>query len=262
MQHILIQSLSRWEGREKCQRSFEEKGFSVHRKWQDRMVEFCGEGGSAELDHYWDEYAAEVVASAGKCHPDGRKLLPEPGYRSAYLDQMAAVSKLPREPFTAPPLLESVFEYEKKIACDSEFSRLETSRFESLKESEILRFKIFAEGWTGKKRDLVPFAKTYSEPRGFVARRNRFLKKTSDGLIFEFYVEAGKTPYLASKLPLTFLIYHMDDRDFVFNISWFNHIIPGFKWYTYFSSPLSCVLGLLAHIEMFDVMYHSFQAER
>jgi hypothetical protein len=49
---------------------------------------------------------------------------------------------------------------------------------------------------------------------------------------------------------------------FVFNISWFNHIIPGFKWYTYFSSPLSCVLGLLAHIEMFDVMYHSFQAER
>lgn len=123
----------------------------VHRKWQERLVEFCGEEGSTELDHYWDEYAAEVVGSAGKCHPDGRKLLPAHGYRSPYLDGLAATSKLPREPFTAPPLIKCVFEYEKTVFLDRDFARSEGRRFESSKDSEIVKFNVSAEGWTGKK---------------------------------------------------------------------------------------------------------------
>jgi hypothetical protein len=121
------------------------------------------------------------------------------------------------------------------------------------------KFPLSAEGWTGKKRDLVPFAKLFSASKGFVARGNRFRKKNSNGLVFEFYVDARGNPYCSAKLPLTFLIYHVGDPDLVFDISWFNNIIPGFKWYSVFFAPLSGVLGLLAHVEMFDAIYFSFQ---
>lgn len=114
----------------------------------------------------------------------------------------------------------------------------------------------------GKKRDVVPFVKLFADSKGFVTRRNRFRKKTSNELIFEFYVDAGGTPRLTSKLPLNCIIYHVSDPDFIFEISWFNNIIPGFKWYTVFSTPLSGVLGVLAHVEMFDIIYHSFQDEK
>jgi hypothetical protein len=135
--HILIQSLSQWKGRRVSQRFFEEKGFSIHRKWQDQMVEFCAEEGSVALDRYWDEYAAEYVGAAGRCNPDARKVPLEHGYRSRYLDELAAASRLPREPFPSPPLLKCLFEYEKKIRVDNDFARSQTLRFEHLKGPEI-----------------------------------------------------------------------------------------------------------------------------
>jgi hypothetical protein len=257
MQVALLQKLSRWQGRGAVQSAFELRGFSLPRIWQERMIQFCGLENAVELNRYWDEVAAETISSAGKGDPKQRKFLVEPGYRSSYLDELAAKMNFAEPPFRYPPLLKGLHEYLKKYS-DRTFAPKESAFFESIKEPEIAKFSISSSGWTGRKRGLVPYAKQLGELRGYVRKRGRFVKKSPAGLTFEFKVDAGGNPDCTASLPLQFYIYHSDEPDFVYEATLFDRIVPGFDRYAYCGSPNSFVLGVLAHIEFFDVLYHSF----
>jgi len=64
--HPLLTALASWPGRVSTQLAFEARGFAVHKAWQNRMIEFCGENQADLLNRYWDEVALETMRCAGK----------------------------------------------------------------------------------------------------------------------------------------------------------------------------------------------------
>jgi hypothetical protein len=137
MHRPLLQMLSAWCGRQTAQAAFEQHGFCVHRLWQERMIAFCGEGSAVDLNRYWDEYAVEVICSAGNADPDGRRFMVEPVYRSSYLDELAAKMDFAEPPDRSPPLIKCLYEHYKKSHRDRAFVDSETIFFESAKQEEI-----------------------------------------------------------------------------------------------------------------------------
>jgi hypothetical protein len=258
MQHALLGVVSTWRGRQVTQSALEERGFSLPRKWQETMIDFCGPECAVALNRYWDEVAAEVVCSAGKVNPDARKFLIEPGYRSSYLDELATKRDFGEPPYRFPPLLKCLYEYVRKSHRDRAFLDRQTSYFESLKDGEIAKFSISSVGLTGRKTDIIPFVEKFSSARGFNAQGLRFVRKAPAGLVFEIKVDIGGIPEMGAGLPIQFYIYHESDPDFAYESTLFDMIVPGFSKYEYCPSPDSCVLGILAHVEMFDVLSHSF----
>jgi hypothetical protein len=255
----LLQCLAKWPGRQAIQSALEEKGFHLQRKWQDRIIDWCGAGQAPELFRYWDEVAAEFVGTAGKVHSESRRFLIEPAYRSSYLDQLAATSDLADPAYRYPPLFKCLYEYNKKLRQERAFLDAEASHFESLKAPEIEKFSISADGINGQKRDILPYLREFSRPRGFLEkRRNKFIKKSDHGLVFEIKADLGWNPLLGNGLPLIFNIFHTDDSEFVFETTLFNEIVPGFARYGICPSPHSCVLGILAHVELFDILSRAF----
>jgi hypothetical protein len=258
MQHPLLDTLSTRVGRSATEQAFETRGFSVHRIWQRRMVEFCGTGSDVELVRYWNDVAMETMCSAGKGDPNTRKFAVNPSYRSSYLDELAA-RVIVEAPFRAPPLVKCLFEYVKKCFRDHEFVMDETVYFEGAKKREAERLSISAEGWGGRKRDVVPFAERFGTSLGFISRRNRFVKASPSGLAFEFSVDIGGYPSCGAVLPLVFQIYHPSDPKFNYQVN-FDRLVPGFSKYAYCESPRSYVLGIQAHVEFFDVLLNCFDA--
>jgi hypothetical protein len=255
----LLQILSTWRGRQAMQTAFEQKGFLIHLRWQERMIDLCGRDKAAELKRYWDESAAEFVRCAGKVHSDHRRFgVDPPPYRSSYLDQLASKVDFAEPPYRHPPLLKCVYEYRRRSQTDRPFHESERSYFEGLKEREISGFSVSSDGLEDKKRDLVPFVKMIGAPRGYEERRRRFVKKSQAGLIFEIKLDLGGIPHRASGLPLKLYIYHKSNREFVFEATLLDAIVPGFFRYGYCPTPDSTVLGLLAHIEFFDLLFYSF----
>lgn len=256
----LLEVLSRWPGRKTIQSAIEEKGFFVHRGWQDSIGALCV-AENAELGRYWDEVAAEFVRCAGKVHSDARGFgIQPPPYRSSYLDELAANVDYAGASYRYPPLLKCVYEYYKKIKGDRAVLDQELAHFEFLKAREVAMFSIAADGLGGSKRDVLPFVQKFGVTRGFRKIRNHLVKKSRTDLICEIKIDLGGNPLLGASLPLKFYIYHRANPDFVFETTLFDAIVPGFGRYEYCPNPSSCVLGILAHIELFDVLSSSFDA--
>jgi hypothetical protein len=256
MPHALIEALATWPGRKATETVLDERGFSVHRAWQDRIIQFCVAETAETIHRYWNEVAQEYVTSAGKCNPDTRRFLVEPSYRSSYLDELATKVDFAEPPFRYPPLIKCIFEYNKKSYSDRAFFSNDVAAVEQYKESEFIKHAISAEGWTGLKRDVPAFAKKLAAPKGFVERRRgRFVKRSPIGLVFELKVDLGGIPQCGNGLPLLFSIYHVDDSGFVFQGVLFDKIVPGFSRYALCQSPESHVLGIAAHIELFDALF-------
>jgi hypothetical protein len=95
--------LANWPGRVSTQLAFEARGFLVHRAWQNRTIEFCGEDQADLLNRYWDEVALETMRCAGKLRSEMRYFGIEPKYRSAFLDELFAARDFVEPPFQAPP---------------------------------------------------------------------------------------------------------------------------------------------------------------
>jgi hypothetical protein len=201
----------------------------------------------------------EIVCSAGKVSPDKRRFMVQPRYRSAYLDELAARMDFADPRYRNAPIHKCAFEYMKKNN-DRDFAFPETVMFESMKEAEIQRHGISSAGWGGKKTDLIPFAWQFATNKNFARKNRRFAKKSAAGLVFAFGVDVGGVPECTRSLPLLFDIYHESDPDFRYSPVSFDRIIPGFSRYAYCVSPKSFVLGILAHVEFFELLYNSFQA--
>lgn len=256
-EHALLDELSRWAGRRPIQTAFETRGFLVHKSWQTRAIQFCGGEKSSLLNRYWDEVAMETIGCAGQGDPNARCFGIQPKYRSAFLDELAAKVDFAEPPFRSFPLIKCLFEYRKKLTYDREFLFDEAAFFGNLKYLESVRLSIQTAGWSGKKRDAIPFVDTFASALGFERHRNRYRKKVENGLVFDIGVDVGGRPDSVS-LPLIFSIFHINDPKFSFNIGVFERIIPGFDRYAHCASPSDYVLGMRAHIELFSVVANSF----
>jgi hypothetical protein len=256
-ERVLLDVLSRWAGRRVAQTAFEARGFLVHRSWQARAIQFCGEEKLNLINRYWDEVAMETISCVGQGDPNARIFVIQPKYRSPFLDELFARADFAELPFRSFPLIKCLFEYRKKLTYDREFLFDEIAFFENLKNLESDRLSIQTAGWSGKKRDAIPFVEIFSSALGFERHRNRYRKQVENGLVFDIGVDVGGRPDSVN-LPLVFSIFHNSDPKFFFNIGVFERIIPGFDRYTHCASPSDYVLGMRAHIELFNVLADSF----
>jgi hypothetical protein len=255
--HALLDVLSTWPGRQAVQTAFEAKGFLVHKSWQKRAIQFCGEENGELINRYWDEVAMETIGCAGQGDPQTRVFAVRPKYRSPLLDELAAKADFAEPPFKSVPLIKGLFEYRKRLTYDREFLFDEVAFFENLKSLESARLAIETVGWSGKKRDAIPFVATFAGALGFERHRGLYRKKVQNGLVFDIGVDIGGRPEVRG-LPLIFSIFHINDPDFTFEISLFERIVPGFDRYAHCSRPSDYVLGMRAHIELFNVTANSF----
>ena len=257
--HPLIRSLANWPGRGPTQRAFEACGFGVHKAWQQRIIEFCGGERLDLVNRYWDEVASETMQCLGNGVPDQRKFVIQPKERSAFLDELFAARDFLEPKYPSPPLIKCLFEYEKKVLWDRQFAETESEIFNSLKTEESERLCIQTTGWSGKKRDVIPFVDRFCSAMSFERRRNRWRKTADHGLIFEVGVDLGGNPYCIT-LPLAFRIYHSDDTKLAFGA--LEHLIPGSFLYRHGRAPREWVLGIKAYLKLFNIIAGSFEQTR
>src|SRR5688572_17710933 len=119
-EHPLLRAVTNWPGRVPTQLAFEALGFSIHRAWQNEIIQFCGEPQSPLLNRYWDEVALETMQSLGQGNPDTRAFIVQPRNRSAFLDELFAARDFVEPPFKSPPLVRCLFEHAKKVWEDRE----------------------------------------------------------------------------------------------------------------------------------------------
>jgi len=62
-EHPLLDALAKWVGRGPTQQAFEKRGFLIHKSWQSRTIQFCGEEKLDLLNRYWDEVAIHIAHS-------------------------------------------------------------------------------------------------------------------------------------------------------------------------------------------------------
>lgn len=98
-EHPLLFTVACWPGRGSTQLAFEERGFTIHKARQDRIIQFCGKQQSHLLYRYWDEIALETMQSLGQGAPDQRAFVIQPRYRSAFLDELFAARDFVEPPF-------------------------------------------------------------------------------------------------------------------------------------------------------------------
>lgn len=255
----LFESLAKWTGRRSMQSAFEDRGYLVHASWQTRMIHLCGEERADLVNQYWDEYAKETIASAGRVDPNARSFAFEPKYRSSLLDELVASVDFSEPPFRHPPPIRCLFEYRKRLHFDKEFLRSEVAFFETLKLAESERLSVETEGWHEKKRDILPFLDAFARGSSFRRRpRNRYQKIVADVLVFEISVDLGGRPDCVGHLPLRFAIFHVDEPTYAFDLGLFERYVPGFDRYALCKNPAGYVLGIRAHVDLFDVMAGSF----
>lgn len=257
--HPLLRSLANWPGRGPTQLAFGGRGFAIHLDWQMRTKQFCGEQEHL-LDRYWDEVALETMQSLGQGAPDQRAFVIQPMYRSTFLDQLFETRDFLEPRFPSPPLIKCLFDREKKILLDAEFREKEAAFFEHLQKSERQRLGIETAGWSGKKRDVVPFVDRFCKGVAFQPHRNRWRKKIDNGLVFEVAVDLAGNPYCITP-PLAFRIFHVNDPKYLFEMVGavvLNRLVPGFVVYGRCNDASDYVLGIRAHIELFDVIAGSF----
>jgi hypothetical protein len=258
--HPLLNVMANWPGRVSTQLAFEARGFSVHRAWQNRMIEFCGEQQADLLNRYWDEVALETMRRAGKVISEMRYFGIEPKYRSAFLDELFAARDFLEPPFQVAPLIRCLFEHLKKTWFDAEFGNNEAAFIRMQKKQESERLEIQTAGWTGKKRDVLPFIDKFCSAHAFKRRRNLWHKNPSCGLVFEVSTDLGGSPY-CTQMPLIFRIFHADDPTFAFELGGnepFDQLVYGSRLYGGGGGASNFVLGVRANIELFDVIAASF----
>jgi hypothetical protein len=139
---------------------------------------------------------------------------------------------------------------------DRRFAEAENEIFDSLKTEESVRLSIETAGWSGKKRDVIPFVDRVCRAMSFERRRNRWRKKAGSGLVFEVGVDLGGNPHCIT-VPLIFRIHHPDDMKLVFEIKGsgvFQNLVPGSFLYRHGRVASEWVLGIKAYLELFSII--------
>lgn len=253
----LAHTLSRWTGHQELQSRLLAKGLSVPNAWQCRIIEACGSDQANIIHRYWQEIALEYVRSAGTTNSRERKFKVTSAYRSEYLDELASHVDYEAAPFRAPELIYGLHLFQKRLYVDKLFAFELRDYIEKLKthESECLGLSI--EGWSGKKSDAKIIFDQSISALGFRKHKGRHIKESGNGLIFEAWLDASGRPDCAGGLPLYFFVFHAADPTEKLEVSSFDKIQTGFTNYARFFSPSAAVLGIYAHVQMFDIFSDS-----
>jgi hypothetical protein len=259
--HPLLHAVTNWAGRVPTQTAFEALGFSIHKAWQNEIIQFCGEQQSQLLNRYWDEVALETMQSLGEGDPDQRAFVIQPKYRSAFLDELFAARAPVELPYRYPPLVRCLLEYGKKAYDDREFWESRLAFFGSLQKAECERLGIDPAGGLRQKKDVIPFLERFCGELKFESRsRNRWRKKIGGGLVFEVGVWLGGNPFRMHS-PLKFRIFHVDQPKYAFDTEGhavLDRLVPGIAMYARWGNDLEYILGVRAFIELFNVIAGSF----
>jgi hypothetical protein len=262
-EHPLLDAVSKWPGRGPTQRAFEALGFSLHRVWQDEIIQFCGEQQSELVNRYWDEVAMETMQSLGKCDSDERYFAVQPQYRSTFLDELFAARQPVEPPYRGPPLVTCLLEHIKKIDTDREFRERRRALLDRSQKAEAERLGIDAKDGLKKKQDAIPFIEQFCGAVGFEGRsRNRWRKKAGGGLVFEIGVWLGGNPFRMWGR-LKFRIHHVDEPKFALDVegaeALLGRLVPGAGMYERCSDSRDYVLGVRALVELFNVIAGTFE---
>ena len=263
-EHPLLRIVASWPGRGPTQLAFEALGFSIHKAWQGRIIQFCGEQQADLLNRYWDEVALETMQSLGQGAPDRRAFVIEPKYRSAFLDDLFASRDFVEPAFPSPPLIKGMFEHFKKVWFDAEFRGREVVFFNGLRSAEAERLGIQTTGWSGERRDVIPFVERFCTGLAFERHRNRWRKKVDGDLILEVGVDLGGNRF-RTKHQLMFRIFHVNDPKYAFDINGpavLDRLVPGVDQYFPGQNASEYILGVKAYIELFNIIAASFADRR
>jgi hypothetical protein len=204
--HPRLRAVTRWSGRRPTQLAFEALGYTLHRTWQDRVIQCCGDEQSDLVNRYRDDCALETMQSLGQSNPDQRMFLIEPQYRSAFLDELFVARDFVEPKFRYPPLIKCLFFRAKRIWVDAEFRESERAFFDRAHQTERERFSVETTGWTGRKRDVIPFADASCKALDFKPLAKCWRKRAGNP-IFEVGVDLGGNPCCITP-PLKFRIFH------------------------------------------------------
>jgi hypothetical protein len=253
--------LAHWTGREPTQRAFEAIGFSLHKAWQNEIVQFCGEQQSDLINRYWDEVAIETMQSLGQGAPDKRAFAIQPKYRSTFLDELFAARDFVEPRFPSPPLVKCLFEHERKVLSDREFAKSRIAFFSSLQKQEAERFGIDVASGLKKKNDVIPYLERFCGGLGFEDRaRNRWRKQVGNCLVFEIGVSLGGNVFRMWS-PLKFRFFHTVEPKYAFETEGaavLGRLVPGAQMYRPWGSDAGYILGVRALLELFNVIAGSF----
>jgi hypothetical protein len=259
--HPLLRAVTSWPGRRSTELAFEALGFTLHRTWQNRIIQFCGEEKSALLNRYWDDTALETMQSLGRSSPDQRAFTIQPTYCSPFLDELFTARDFLEPNYPYPRLIACLFYRAKRILTDPDFREGEVAFFDAAQRAEIDRLEFDTTGWSGRKRDVIPFADKVCSGLGFAPRRRTWRKTIAGQLVFEVGVDLGGNPYCITP-PLKFSIFHTDDRTFLYEMQGGNaldRLVPGLNQYARCDDASSYVLGIRAQIELFNVIVGQFE---
>lgn len=278
---LLLEVLATWRGPEEVGKEIAKRGLLVPQAYRRHMIAYCNSiGVASDLETYWSEWAREFVRCGG-VNSHGREFGDEVAYRSSYLDRLAAERKaLPKSQFAGlhPCLLRWA---EEKKRTGGQSARLLSEKLDELKEAERRKYGISGNGWTGKKRGVVPLLLSFAQSRGFeerflsargIAGKGKALcKEKPSGLIFYCWVDTGGFPDAKHRLPLYFSVSHVDDTFLAPNFDprvdesfpplnlTPDAIYAGSAAYARFKTPEMAVFGIFALVEIFDAFFSTFQ---
>lgn len=277
----LLKALATWRGPEEVGKEIAKRGFLVPQAYRQHMIAYCASVGLAlDLETYWSESVRESVFCGGRVDSDRRRFLGEVAYRSAYLDRLA----IEREalPKSRVALLHPCLRRwaEEKRRTDGQSARPLWQKLDELKEAERKRYGISGDGWTGKKRGVVPLLRSHAQSRGFeekylpsrgFGKGKAFCKQKPSGLIFYCWVDIGGLPDARHRLPLYFCVSHVDETflppDFNPRVDESypplgaapDTMYAGAEPYSVFKTSEMAVFGIFALVEIFDAFFSTFQ---
>jgi hypothetical protein len=256
--HPLLTALAAWPGRRATESFLEAKGYFLPARYKEIVLANSSNCDEAGLDRYWDEVALEYLGAGGKVASDRRAFAGKTAYRSAYLDALIALPENRDRAQPGFPLDRCLAAFEAKkyvrTADGQDFVSEVREAMEAHKKDEIRRFGIASAGWTGTKGDFRVFLQKMAEERGFILKRKRWRKLFGEHLELRCGIDGGMRITWTFQLPLTFEIVHTAAPDLVFDSWFFDALMPGFHYYRIYRSPEDAILGIQAHLDLFDAI--------
>jgi hypothetical protein len=266
----LIEALKRWRGRPFVMQELQRRGFHAPARYEGLVAKHCDAEAARDLGLYWDEIAREYICSRGTAQWWVREFPRESGYRSSYLDKLAAhrpVSPHFQRAHMHPCIL--AFETKRKLQPGFFVAEI-TEPLEKLKREEIAAHAIRESDWSGIKRDVRPIFQARMAEKGFKKRGRLSVKETSSGLTFVGGADLGRQVYSAITFNLSIVHNEAMPNDDAFSLQFrnpaefnlrFRNIAEGFYIYQLGRDTGSVLLGMQAHVEMIDILFQSFASD-
>jgi len=256
--HPLVAALADWPGRPTTKARLEALGFWLPERYKEIVLANCGGCTAEEVERYWDEMALEYFCSAGRVQSTRRQFGIETSYRSKYLDELASTPENRDAASLGHPLHPCLRVFKNNSLSNVEPGILLNQRIaeqmEEQKRGEIENLAISATNWSGTKEDTVHYLQQAAESRGFVRKKGMWRKTFGKDLEFCCGVDTGRRVSWTFRLPLVLQIAHKSAPDVVFVSVLANTLMPGFHYYALYESPGSAILGIHAHIALFNTI--------